>query len=377
MTMVGTLPPLKGNAYYCMSLAREMSQKIEVDFIAFKKLYPEFLYPGGVSDEDQEFQISETPTLSIRRIITYYNPLTWIRVGLVVRGGIVHIQWWSIPVAPIYLVLLLILKLRRKKIIFTVHNVIPHESSPIDKLLTKAVLSFGDEFIIHSEANRDGFLKHFKIPTRAVHVVHMPVHDMYDDKDFAKEQVRTEIGVPSDAKAILSFGNLREYKGIDHLIAALPAIVEDVPTAHLLIVGQPWVKWDRYERLIKELDLCKSVSIVLKYVPMSEVKKYFVASDLVVLPYKKFDAQSGVGNVALAFGLPIVVSRVGGLPELVQDDRAIVEPDDVSSLATAIKNIFLDDELYRKLCDDTEFLAGKYSWESAIESTLFVYKKCL
>ena len=106
--MFGVLPPLKGNAYYCMNLAKEMSEKICVDFIAFKKLYPEFLYPGGTNDEDDKFRISETSSLSIRRIITYYNPLSWVLAGMAVRADIVHVQWWSIPIAPIYLVTLLI-----------------------------------------------------------------------------------------------------------------------------------------------------------------------------------------------------------------------------------------------------------------------------
>ena len=142
--MIGTLPPLKGNAYYCMSLAREMSKKLTVNFIAFRKLYPEWLYPGGVSDNDKNFTISETPELTIRRIITYYNPVSWVRAGFVSHSDIVHIQWWSIVVAPIYFVLLIVLKLRRKKILFTVHNVKPHENSPVDHFLTKLILSFGD-----------------------------------------------------------------------------------------------------------------------------------------------------------------------------------------------------------------------------------------
>jgi len=58
ITMLGTLPPLKGNAYYCWALSKELSKKIDLDFISFKKLYPEFLYPGGTLDKDVDFSIS-------------------------------------------------------------------------------------------------------------------------------------------------------------------------------------------------------------------------------------------------------------------------------------------------------------------------------
>ena len=70
----------------------------------------------------------------------------------------------------------------------------------------------------------------------------------------------------------------------------------------------------------------------------------------VKLPYKKFDAQSGVGNIALAFGLPMVVTQVGALPELGKDQRAVVTPDNTNSLAEAITNVFMDSRLYKKLC---------------------------
>jgi glycosyltransferase involved in cell wall biosynthesis len=377
VSMIGALPPLKGNAYYCMGLAREMSQRIKVDFIAFKKLYPEFLYPGGVSDDDEKFKISETETLSIRRIIAYYNPLSWIYAGWAVRSRIVHIQWWSMPIAPIYLVLLLVLKARQKRIIFTVHNVTPHEPSAVDKILTNSAFYFSDAFIVHSSSSRDSLIRRFNLPNNVVHEVHMPVHDMYGGNGFSQKQARKEIGIPENAKVILSFGNLREYKGIDRLIAALPTVIRHVPKTHLLIVGQPWTKWGRYEKLIKELKLETKITAVLKYVPMSEVKKYFSVSTLVALPYKQFDAQSGVGNIALAFGLPLVVSRVGGLPDLVKDKRAIVEPDDIASLADGISRILLDEKLYRKLCDDAEALRQQYSWSAAIDSTLSIYREVL
>ena len=377
VSMVGALPPLKGNAYYCMNLAREMSKKVYVDFIAFRKLYPEFLYPGGTNEDDEKFRISETSSLSIRRIITYYNPISWIQAGMAARADIVHIQWWSIPIAPIYLALLVVLKMRGKKIIFTVHNVVPHESNPLDKILTKAVLSFGDRYIVHSNINRDNLIQNFGLSEYAVHQVHMPIHDMYVNEVRDRKNLRELIGIPVDAKVILSFGNLREYKGIDQLLSAFSQIIRTIPMVHLLVVGQPWVNWENYAQIITDLNIEKNVTAVLEYVPMSEVQKYFIASDLLALPYKKFDAQSGVGNIGLAFGLPLVVSRVGGLPDLVKDERAIVEPNNAKSLAEAITTIFLDEILYEKLREDTSVLKRQYSWRGAIESTFSIYEQIL
>ena len=127
VTMVGALPPLKGNPYYCMSLSREMSKHIVTEFISFKRLYPELFYPGGVEDDDPNFRIEQHSRLKIDRIISYFNPITWIRAAWIAQSRVVHLQWWSLPLAPIYLVILIGLKIRKKKIVFTVHNIIPHE----------------------------------------------------------------------------------------------------------------------------------------------------------------------------------------------------------------------------------------------------------
>ena len=373
VTMVGALPPHKGNAYYSMSLARHMAERVSVDFIAFKRLYPEFLYPGGVSDGDTAFSISETETLSIRRLISYANPLSWVRAGFAATGKMVHLQWWSIPLAPIYFVILSILRARKRQIVITVHNVVPHESSIFDKIATRVVLGFADRLIVHSEDNRKRLTDDFGVKRSIIYKVHMPIHDMYGGLDLETSTARRAIGVPQDSQLILSFGNLRGYKGIDCLITAFANLCRTNARAHLLIVGQPWKNWKECESLIDELNVRNRVSTFLEYVPMSSVAQFFVSADIVVLPYKKFDAQSGVGNIAIAFEVPLIVTRVGGLPELVLDNRAIVDPGNPGELSRSISEVLKDESLREKLRLDMKILKRRFSWEEAIEETLSIY----
>ena len=375
VTMVGALPPLKGNAYYCLSLSREMSQSIRTDFISFKNLYPNFLYPGGVKDPDPDFHVSETAALRVRRVINYYNPLSWMHAGFLAQTDVVHLQWWSVPLAPVYLLLLIILKIRRKKIVLTVHNVVSHEKSVLDYLLNKSILHFGDAWIVHSVNNQETLAKYCSLPSRKIHVIPMPVHDMYQKNGVGRDQTRKKLKIPDCAKVILSFGNIRPYKGIDKLIEALPRIMRTVPDIHLLIAGQVWGSWEEpYGQLVDRLGLKNHVTVLPDYLPMSQVADVFQASDLVALPYLYFDAQSGVGNTALAFNLPLVVTRVGGLPDLVDDERAICEPGCDEALADVIARIFLDRRLYTKLRNDSHALSQKYSWRSACELTREVYQ---
>jgi glycosyltransferase involved in cell wall biosynthesis len=375
VTMIGALPPLKGNAYYCMRLSTEISESIHVNFISFKRLYPDFLYPGGVIDSDKKFRVGERKTLKISRTISYLNPFSWIRAAFLTSTSVVHLQWWSLPLVPVYLVILLLLKLRQKKIIFTVHNVVPHEKSPLDQWLTSMVLAFGNKFIVHTEDNRDQLAKAFQIPKDRISVIHMPVHDMYPAAKLSDEEIRDKYKLPRSGPVLLFFGNIRPYKGLDTLIKAMPEIVEAHPRAHLLVAGQSWGNWDKsYGEIIRSLGLADSVTAILDYVPMSEVANLFEASDLVVLPYTHFDAQSGVGNIALAMKKPLVVTRVGGLEELVRDERALCPPGDAPALAQTITGVLTDADLRSKLAADSSYLAARYSWSSAATKTIYVYE---
>jgi len=375
VTMIGALPPLKGNAYYCMRLSSEIAESIEVNFISFKRLYPNFLYPGGVIDSDKRFQVKERKNLKIWRIISYLNPLSWIRTAFLTSTSVVHLQWWSLPLAPVYLVILLLLKLKKKKIIFTVHNVVPHEKSPIDQWLTSMVLSFGNKFIVHTEDSREKLAKAFQISKDRISVIHMPVHDMYPAAELTDEEIRVKHQLPPAGPVLLFFGNIRPYKGLDTLIKAMPDVVEACPGAHLLVAGQSWGNWDKsYGQTIRSLGLGDSVTEILDYVPMSEVAELFEVTDLIVLPYKHFDAQSGIGNVALATKKPLVVTRVGGLEELVQDERAVCPPEDVPALAQTITRVLTDVDLRKKLAMDSAHLGKLYSWSGAAAKTIKVYE---
>ena len=80
VAMLGTLPPLRGLSSYCLELALSMAALTEVEFISFKKLYPEVIYPGGGLKEDHSFPPTSHPRLKTRRRLTWYNPLTWLNI---------------------------------------------------------------------------------------------------------------------------------------------------------------------------------------------------------------------------------------------------------------------------------------------------------
>lgn len=86
VTIIGTLPPIKGISPYCTELLMALSKRVEVEFIGFKSIYPDFLYPGGTTFRDEKYEMPEIGNTSIRNILAWYNPLSWLWAGLTVRG---------------------------------------------------------------------------------------------------------------------------------------------------------------------------------------------------------------------------------------------------------------------------------------------------
>ena len=379
--MFGTLPPLKGNAYYCWNLVKNLSQKIDVEFFTFKSLYPEFLYPGGTKDSDDSFIAVENDNLKIYRSISIYNPYTWIKAAFKVSGDLVHMQLWSLPVTPVWIIILSILKMRKKKVVLTVHNLVQHESSFYEAMLMSAVINRCDRYIVHVEKSIQQMHDLYGIPEYKTCQIDMGPHSVVgeDHKNgYSMESAKKEIGIDVNAKVLLFFGNIRDYKGVDDFIKSVAHLKKTYSGDVVgLIAGQPWGKPDKYWKMIKESGVENNIVAHFKYIPDKDVSKYFAATDVVLLPYKGMEAQSGVGFVALDYYKPLVVTNLGGLSDLVLDKRFAVEPAQPDKMAEKVLMILQDDQLAKKLSEDSKTLLKKFSWGPICDKTINIYKEML
>jgi len=372
ITLIGTLPPIKGVSPYCLELANALSKITDVEFIGFKKLYPDFMYPGGTKADDENYKKPEIKV--IKNIITYYNPFSWIWAGLTAKGDVIHVQWWSHVLAPIYFVFLSIYKLRRKNIVITVHNVLPHENSKLNEFLNGIILAFGDAFMVHNAKNKASLSKIYNINEEKINIIPHGILETVQVRGFTREDARDYLKIPQNKKVILHFGNIRDYKGLDVLLESLKIIKDDINEILLIIAGKPWSDWEKYEKIIKENNLGDYVIRKLDFIPPSEVEYYFAASDVIVLPYKYFDSQSGVGALAIPFKKPLIVTDVGGLPDFVKDERAIVRPNDAKGLAKKLIVILKDKYLIDKLSNDSAQLANDYKWDKIADKNIKIYE---
>jgi len=377
ITLIGTLPPIKGLSPYCSELLRALSKCVKVEFIGFKSIYPELLYPGGTKANDQNYRLPRIENTSIKNLLKWYNPFSWLWAGFRSTGDIVHAQWWAHPLAPVYFVILLIAKLRKKKVIITIHNVLPHEKSFPNTFLNRMILCFGDRFIVHSKENKESLIKLYNnLAEEKISVIPHGILEPVCVKGISKENAREYLKISLDKKVILCFGNIRYYKGLDTMLESMNTIRTEID-ALLLIAGQPWDNWKKYEEIIIANHLINNVVKKLGFISPSEVEYFFSACDLVALPYKCFDAQSGIAALTLPFKKPMIVTKVGGLPDFVKDGRAIAKPDNPKDLADKAINILKDEALLLKLARDSTGLLEEFAWDNIAELTLKVYEDTL
>lgn len=377
IAILGTLPPLRGISSYCLELALAMADTAPIEFISFKKLYPAFAYPGGGLNEDKSFPGLEHPNLNIYRHLTWYNPISWMKAGLFNTAELLHAQWWSLPLFPIYLVVCGAFKVRGKPVVFTVHNARPHEKSILYQKISRLLFKLGTHFIVHTAINKQQLVADYGIHPDDVSLIPHGTLDFHVKQKTSRETIRSAMGFNPSSKVILLFGAIRPYKGVDTALRTLAMVLKKLPASRLLIVGKLWESWGPYSRLIESLNIRHAVSIHPEYVPSSEVYKFFTAADIVILPYHRFDSQSGVGACAVSFRKPLIVTRVGGLPDLVADPRYVVPPKDPTALAKALVECLSKPGRLDDMAAGADDIARNLTWPSIIAKTMAVYGKAL
>lgn len=376
---LGTLPPIIGLSPYCLHLSYALSKQIDLEFLGFK----EFSHKS--QDFKRESKIDETyyndtlQSLNIHNNLSWYNPLSGLKAGINLKGDVLHLQWWISSLIIVIFPVLLLAKLKNIKIVVSVHNILPHERGKFlllfNNIANKLVFPFADKFIVHNNRNKDSLIDFYNVDENKISVITHGVFDLIKKRGFTQSEAKKHLKLPLDKKILLFFGYIRRYKGVDVLINAFTNLLTEMDDIFLLIVGQPiGENLEKYEKLIKENNIEDVVRVDLGFAPETEIEYYFSAADIVVLPYTYLDTHGGVGALALTFEKPLVVSDVGGLPEYVEDEKAIVKPNDIEDLYRKLKNILQDDKLKTKLSRDSANRARNLTWDDIAKKTIEVYR---
>lgn len=231
----------------------------------------------------------------------------------------------------------------------------------MDRFLTRLALNNGSYFIAHAgeEAKELEKIK----PDPDYVVTPHPTYNAFRFEGMSKGQARKRLQIASDEKILLFFGYVREYKGLKYLLRAMPVICKADDKVRLWVVGEFGADREEYRALIEELGIAAYVSVVDTYTPDREVEKYFAAADLVVLPYVSA-TQSGIVQIAYGFSKPVIVTEVGGLPDVVEDGRTgyVVKPESPEDIAEAAIKFFQEAQA-EHMIENIEKEAYRFSWE--------------
>jgi glycosyltransferase involved in cell wall biosynthesis len=269
---------------------------------------------------------------------------------------------------------MLLFWMRGRPRVLTVHNLAGHESKKLYGWVTSRLISLASAVITHLEHPPQWFIDECQRRTGQppLFVPHGPL-DLYRQVERSPAQPI----LPPGAVGVLFFGAIRPYKGLDHLIEAFDAVHQAISSAWLVIAGRPWEPWQRYQTLIDQKPWCQQVITRLDYIPTDEVAGYFNACQLVVAPYLEFDSQSGAALSAIGMEKPLIVTRVGGLPELQPLAEYVVPPADSNALASAIIRALQKPRELARLSAAARFVARESSWTLIQEKTEMIYRTLL
>jgi D-inositol-3-phosphate glycosyltransferase len=338
VAVVGPFPPWRsGIADQDERLVRAM-RRLGVDplVVGFRRMYPAFLYPGTRehSEEEKAFlEGEEGGARNERVLLDGLNPYSFVAAARRLSSrevSLLVLPWWTAYFAPHVSLLLSTLGAESPATVrlLLCHNVFDHESDPLRTALTRAVLRRADRFAVQNPRSASEVAA--ERPDAPVAVVPHPAEPraVLPDRDAA----RAQLGLPLDAPVFLFSGLLRPYKGWDVLLDAFASLRREVPSAVLVLAGEPWGEARRLETWAPA-----GVRLELRYLPEEERGLWFAASDAVVCPYRHATG-SGIAADALAYGRPVIGTAVPGLADVVVDGQSglLVPPGDSAPLAAAM-----------------------------------------
>lgn len=364
--IVGPAYPYRGGiAALNERLAYEyQKQGHKVEIYTFTLQYPNFLFPGKT-------QYSESPApedLKIYRKINSCNPFNWIKIGKEIKKknpDLVITRFWLPFMAPCLGTIERVVKRNKHtKVVSLVDNIIPHEKRIGDKIFASYFVKSTQGFVAMSRSVLED-LSLFDSKKPRVYSPH-PLYDHYGLR-ISNQEAQNNLGLDTSCKYVLFFGFIRGYKGLDLLLDAFGNKRLRELNVKLIVAGEFYGNEEQYMKQIKDLGIEDRVELHTYFIPDDKVNNYFCAADIVAQPYKTA-TQSGVTQVAFHFEKSMLVTNVGGLPEIVPHGKIgyVVEPD-ANEIAKALID-FYENEREKEFEQNVKEEKRKYEWVNMIEA---------
>lgn len=372
VVLLGTAYPYRGGlALFNERLIEQFRREgDEVHLFTFTLQYPSFLFPGKTQYSNERADVA----FPIERTLSSINPISWHKTaGRInrIKPDILIIKYWLPFMAPAFGTVARLVRRHGTKVIAIADNILPHERRFFDRAFTGYFTRNVDGWVAMSES----VLKDISLFDKTAPRVLTP-HPLFDNfgERMDRKEAQLSLNLKEEETNLLFFGLVREYKGLDLLFKALTSPRLKDQRLHLTVAGEFYDDYSKYERMVSELGLTERVSMENRFIDDRQVKRYFCAADLVVLPYKSA-TQSGVTQIAFHFSKPMLVTRVGGLAEIVREGKSgyVCEPN-AESIAESLEDFC---ENRRDFSQTLEQEKQRFSWAKMTEKIRQLYKETI
>ena len=319
----------------------------------------------------------------IHRILAYYSRL--ILYAATAKSRIFHILWNNKFETFDRTLLMLYYRLLGKAVVFTAHNVNKLKRDSADTFLNRLTLRIqyrlANHIFVHTPKMKSELMQEFGVPPDRVTVIPFGINNSITNTNLSTKEAKKRLGIHENHKAILFFGRIKPYKGLEYLIPAFQKIARGDRDYRLIIAGQLEMPSDSYwasiQKEIQQYVETGQIIARIEFIPDSEIEVYFKAADALILPYKEI-CQSGVIFLGYNFGLPVLAANVGSLNEDIVEGATgfVFRPEDPIDLARAIEQYFASDlfaDLENHRREIQEFATKRHSWESVSALTTGIY----
>ena len=361
--IIGPAFPFRGGiANFNNALAQEYYNKgDQVTIYSFTLQYPSFLFPGTT-----QYESGKAPkNLKIKTLINSVNPFNWVAVARRINNeqpDYVIIRYWLPFMAPCLGSIARLLK-KRIKIIAITDNVIPHEKRIGDNLFTSYFVKSCDAFLSLSSSVLDD-LSMFTDSNLKKFIPH-PIYDVFGDV-VPKDKALENLGLNPKDKHLLFFGFVRKYKGLDLMLKAMADRRIIDLGIKLIIAGEFYDNKTEYTDMIADLGITENIIMKSDFIPANKVKDYFCAADMITQTYRTA-TQSGVTQIAYSFNRPMLVTDVGGLAEIVPNNKVgYVTSQNPTEIANALIDFYTNNK-EADFSDNTSLEKKRFSWKLFVE----------
>ena len=332
---------LSGITYYTYSLCQALSARCEVSAILMRQLLPTRLYPGcaRVGAAMSELELPRT-VCRVDGVDWFWVPTLGRALWLLAhrRPDVLILQWWTGTVLHTYLALAAVARALGTKVVVEFHEALdPGEDglawvSRYVGLGAPWLFRLASGYVMHSAYDRQLVTDRYGAMTGPIAIIPHATYDHY--RKGGRWRAASE-----ECCNLLCFGLIRPYKGVEDLIRAFDALpAHEIDRYWLTVVGETWEGWTLPGELIARSRYRDRITFINRYVSDDEVDAIFAGADVVILPYRRC-SQSGTLHVAMHYGLPVVVTSVGGLVEAVAGygGAVLTEPANVAALVAALR----------------------------------------